>query len=63
MLVEKLRKIRKDKHITLKQMSEMTGTTYTSISDIENGKANPTLDTLNRLADALDCKIIVVENK
>jgi putative transcriptional regulator len=39
--------------LTQKDVAEMTGMTFKSISEIELGIRNPTLNTLNRILDAL----------
>lgn len=44
---------RNEKDITQKELSEMTGIAQGDISKIENGNANPSINTLKRLAKAL----------
>jgi transcriptional regulator with XRE-family HTH domain len=39
--------------ITQKDLSEISGVTLRKLSDIENGIANPTIDTLVNVMDAL----------
>ena len=53
-LIRALVAARKEKHITQKQLSELTGIDQADISKIETGNANPKLSTLQRLADAMD---------
>ena len=48
---------RKEMGLTQKQLSELTGITQADISKIENGNANPSLKTLQRLASAMDKKL------
>ena len=43
---------RKEMGLTQKQLSELTGITQADISKLENGNANPSLKTLQRLAAA-----------
>lgn len=43
--------------MTQKQLSEVTGIYQTDISKIERGKANPSLTTLNRLANGLGVEL------
>jgi len=38
-------------------LHEQTGVTASYISFIENGKANPTLDVMAQLADAIACPV------
>ena len=52
-IVRALIKIRAEKHISQKQLAELTGINQADISRIENGNANPSLRTLQRLADGL----------
>lgn len=47
--MEKIRKLRTDKGMTIYQLSKDTGITQNHISDLENGRRNPSLDTLRRL--------------
>jgi len=44
---------RKEKHITQKQLAELTGIDQADISKIETGNANPKLSTLQRIADGM----------
>lgn len=48
---------RKQKHLTLAQLSEKTGISTTHINDIENNIKEPSLSMVIRLAKALDAKI------
>lgn len=48
---------RKEMGLTQKQLSELTGITQADISKIENGNANPSLKTLQRLASAMGKKV------
>lgn len=50
---------RKSLGITLAELSEKVDIRPTTICDIENGKRNPSLTTLLRLADALGLTITV----
>ena len=43
--------------MTQKQLSELTGINQSDISKLESGKANPTLELLNRIANAMDMKL------
>ncbi len=44
---------RKDSGMTQKELSEKTGINQSDISKLENGTANPSLKTLQRLADGM----------
>ena len=48
---------RKNSGITQKQLSEKTGIAQGDISKIEKGSANPSLNTLKRLASGMDMKL------
>ena len=52
---------RKDKNITQKELSDLTGITQGDISKIENGNANanPSLKTLKKLAAAFGKKLVI----
>ena len=48
-----IKKRRKELSLELKDLQDYSGVNYVSISDIENGKANPTVKTLEKLLDVL----------
>ena len=50
----KIRALRKEKGLTLKQLSKKSGLSISFISDIENNRRNPNLDNLNKLAISLN---------
>lgn len=52
-LGEKIKSIRKNKGIKIKQLSTRSGLTESSISMIENGKISPSITTINKIAMAL----------
>ena len=59
-----IKKRRLELNLELKDLQDYSGVNYASISDIENGKANPTIKTLEKLLDALGMQInIEVVNK
>lgn len=54
-----IKRIRKEKNVTLKDLEEITGITNSYISAIENGrKINPSQEKLEMLANALDVNLI-----
>lgn len=55
-----IRKIRKDKELTLKTLSELSGITTSGLSQIERGLTNPSLATLAKITEALGVPIISV---
>ena len=48
---------RKSAGLTQKQLSEITGIAQADISKMENGNGNPSLKTLQRLAEGMGMKI------
>jgi len=56
-LISEVIKARIEKKITQKDLAELIGTKQSNISRFENGNANPSIDFLKKVADALDKKI------
>lgn len=56
-IIRSLIEIRNERHLSQKQLAEITGITQADISRIENGNANPSLKTLQRLANGLGMKL------
>lgn len=56
-LGRKIREIRKDQGVSQLNLSLDAGVNRNYISDLENGRRNPSILVLYRLADALDVKI------
>ncbi len=52
-LGENLKKIRTKKNITQTGLAETLGVDKSFVSNLENGKTNPTLSTITNLAQAL----------
>lgn len=52
-----LRKERLRKGLTQKELSEKAGVTERTISGLENGEYNPTVDTLRKLAKVLEVDV------
>jgi transcriptional regulator with XRE-family HTH domain len=50
-IADQLTAARKRRNLTLKQVSDTTGLTVGFLSDIENGRGNATIKTLETLAD------------
>lgn len=53
-LGENLKRIRTEKGITQSDIAKSLGVSRGFVSNIENGKRNPTLSTISRLAKAVD---------
>lgn len=59
-----IKKRRKELKLELRDLQDYSGVNYASISDIENGKSNPTIKTLEKLLDVLGMEInIEVKSK
>lgn len=55
---------RKYKGISQQELAQKASITQASISEIENGEWNPTIDTISRIAQALDTKIeLITKNR
>lgn len=54
---ENIKKIRKEKGYSQKQLAEKLGTTPQNLAQYENGKRLPKLETLEKIANALDCEV------
>lgn len=45
--------------LSQKELAELCGTTQSAIARVERGQRPPRIDTLNRIANALDCELSV----
>ena len=54
----KIRQIRTDKNLTIKQLAELVACTPSLISQLERGKADPSISTLKKIASALNANIV-----
>lgn len=59
---EKIRTLRTKKGLTQKQLGDLCGMADSAIRRYENGRANPKIETLQRIAAALDVKIYYSED-
>ena len=50
----KIKEIRKQKGLTQKQLGDLCGIADSNIRKYENGKQNPKIETLQKIADALE---------
>lgn len=55
--MEKLKQRRKEKNLTQVELAQLIGVPQKYISYWENGKFEPSIENLKKLAKALDCKI------
>ncbi len=52
-------KYRAERNLTQKQLADRVGTSYSAISRIEGGQHKTSLETLRRIAHALDQRLVV----
>ena len=50
---------RQEKGFSQRQLAEIVGTTQSAIARLERGGRPPRIDTLLRIADALECDLVV----
>lgn len=53
LLGEKLKKIRTEKNLSLRELGKLAHISHSFIADIESGRSNPSLSTLEAIAKAL----------
>ena len=58
-LVREMIRARREAGLTQKGLAERTGIQQSNISRIENGNGNPSLSTLNKLAQGLGKKLVI----
>ena len=51
---ERIKELRKEKGLTQKDLAERVGFSYVNISQLENSRKNPKLETIRKIAAALD---------
>jgi len=56
---EALINLRKENHITQKELANVIGMTQANISNLEKGVKKPTIDTLKKIADALGVRLVI----
>ncbi|ASN83438.1 helix-turn-helix domain-containing protein [Deinococcus ficus] len=56
-LHERLRELRSERGLRLKDIAERCGVSVPYLSDLERGRANPSLDTLQTLAGAYELSV------
>jgi transcriptional regulator with XRE-family HTH domain len=58
-IAEQVAERRAELGISQKQLAELCGTTQSAIARLESGGRPPRIDTLLRIAEALDCELVV----
>lgn len=56
-IIEELEMERKSQHLSMRKLAEMSGVMFANINNIEKGFTSPTLQTAEKLANALGKKI------
>ena len=57
MFTERLKDLREEKNLTQKKLADMLSLSKNSICEYEKGRSEPSILTLIKLADILDCSI------
>ena len=58
-IAEKVATRRVDMNLSQRELAELCGTTQSAIARLERGGRPPRIDTLLRIAEALECELIV----
>jgi predicted transcriptional regulator len=58
-IAERVAEQRLAKGLSQRELAELVGTTQSAIARLERGGRPPRIDTLLRIADALDCDLVV----
>jgi transcriptional regulator with XRE-family HTH domain len=59
LIAERVAERRRAWGISQKGLAELCGTTQSAIARLERGKRPPRIDTLARIATALDCELVI----
>ena len=60
---KKIKELRKQKGLTLADITKLTGLSKTTVSDIENNKTKPNLTTIEKLSVAIDIKPLFLQEQ
>jgi predicted transcriptional regulator len=58
-IADKVAERRVEKDLSQRELAELCGTTQSAIARLERGGRPPRIDTLLRIAEALECELIV----
>jgi predicted transcriptional regulator len=58
-IADKVAARRLDKNLSQRELAERCGTTQSAIARLERGGRPPRIDTLLRIAEALECELVV----
>ena len=56
---EAILSIRRENHITQKELAEKAGITQANLSNIEKGISKPSIDSLKKIADATGTRLVI----
>lgn len=54
---ERIKQLRKEKNLTLRELAKKADISISFLSDIENGRSKPSLERLKAIAEALDTTV------
>ena len=58
-----IREIRAKKELSVRQLAQIAGISYSNLSNIENGRYNVSIDILSRVCAALGCELTIIERE
>ena len=58
-----IKAIRTRRGLSIRALGELSGVQFANIGKLERGEYNPSVNILNKLLLALDCELIIRENK
>jgi predicted transcriptional regulator len=58
-IADRVAERRLEKGLSQRELAELVGTTQSAIARLERGGRPPRIDTLLKIADALDCELVV----
>jgi predicted transcriptional regulator len=58
-IADKVAERRVEKNLSQRELAELCGTTQSAIARLERGGRPPRIDTLLRIAEALECELVV----
>ena len=58
-IADKVAEQRRARNLSQRELAELCGTTQSAIARLERGGRSPRIDTLMRIAEALECELVV----
>lgn len=59
----RLRELRELRHLTVRQLAELSGVPYQNVTKLENGRYNASIDIIGKLVSALEASMTIDEKK